>query len=388
MRLLHTSDWHLGRTLHGVDLHEAQRQMVDQVVDAARAHRVDGVLIAGDVFDRAVPPVPAVQLWSHALRELASCAPVVVTSGNHDSAVRLGAGSGLFRDGVHVVTDTSAVGTPVTWFDETGPVLVYPIPFLDPDAARHSLSDGAEPLPRSHEAVMGEAMRRVRADLAGRPGNPRSVVVAHAFCVSGPASTAERSDSERDLRIGGVDSVASTVFDGIDYVALGHLHGAQQVGEPRVRYCGSPLRYSFSEARQVKQLAIIELAADGSVTVEPLALAQPRGMATLTAEFDELLTADAYEAHVDDWLQVTVTDAARPPAMVTRVRERFPHALVVRHLPVTGPLAATSVERVPVSPREVAESFVSYVTGDDITAAELAVFDSAYELARDESRSA
>jgi exonuclease SbcD len=213
-------------------------------------------------------------------------------------------------------------------------------------------------------------------------------VVAHAFCVSGPASTAERSDSERDLRIGGVDSVASTVFDGIDYVALGHLHGAQQVGEPRVRYCGSPLRYSFSEARQVKQLAIIELAADGSVTVEPLALAQPRGMATLTAEFDELLTADAYEAHVDDWLQVTVTDAARPPAMVTRVRERFPHALVVRHLPVTGPLAATSVERAPVSPREVAESFVSYVTGDDITAAELAVFDSAYELARDESRSA
>jgi exonuclease SbcD len=140
MRLLHTSDWHLGRGLHGLDLHDAQAQMVGQITAAVTDHQVDAVLLAGDVFDRAVPPVDAVRLWGEALSNLAELVPVVVVSGNHDSAVRLGAGSDLYRQGVHLRTDVSGVGEPVLLDDEHGPVAVYAIPFLDPDLARHALA--------------------------------------------------------------------------------------------------------------------------------------------------------------------------------------------------------------------------------------------------------
>ena len=183
MRLLHTSDWHLGRGLHGLDLHDAQVQMVRQVSEAVSAYAVDAVIVAGDVFDRAVPPVAAVRLWGEALRALTEQVPVIVVSGNHDSAVRLGAGADLYRDGVHLCTDVSDIGRPVVLSDEHGPVAVYPIPFLDPDLARHSLARADEPLERSHAAVLAEAMNRVRSDLQKRRanGNMRSVVVAHAF---------------------------------------------------------------------------------------------------------------------------------------------------------------------------------------------------------------
>lgn len=396
MRLLHTSDWHLGRGLHGVDLHETQQSVVDQVIDAVTAHSVDAVLISGDVYDRAVPPVASVQLWSHALRELSALVPVVVIPGNHDSATRLGVGSDLFRDGVHLVTDLSGVGVPIQLGDEHGPVLVYPIPFLDPDVARHGLGDGGEPLERSHEAVMKAAMGRVRDDLsARRSADPaaRAVVMAHAFVVPASmtdAAEAERSDSERDIRVGGVDSVPSEVFAGVDYVALGHLHGAQRVGRDAVRYSGSPIRYSFSEVSQLKQLLIVDLGAAGLTGVRPVALEQPRSMATMSGTLDEILTSEEFDSDLDAWVQVFVTDAARPADMVARVRDRFPEALVVRHVPASGPLVerASGSAQVPVRPTEVAEAFVRYVTGGDITSAELAVFESAYEQALAEGRSA
>lgn len=385
MRLLHTSDWHLGRGLHGVDLLAAQQHVLDQMLGIVASHRVDAVLICGDVFDRAVPPVAAVRLWDRTLSALCEQVPVVVTPGNHDSATRLGVGAGLYRRGVHVVADLDDVGTPVTLHDEHGEVLIYPLPFLDPDIARHALAQRADaPLARSHEAVMSAALTRIRADHARRSQctPARTVVMAHAFVVSGPADgQPERSDSERDIRVGGVDSVPVGVFEGIDYVALGHLHGAQWVGpgRSRVRYSGSPLRYSFSEAQQQKQVSLVDLAADGSVVVQGVELEQPRGMATLTGLLDDLLTDPGLVDVEPCWVQVTVTDDARPPQMVTRVRQRFPEALVVRHVPTAGPLAAGASSHVPASPLEVAESFVRYVTGGDITVPELEAFRDAYE---------
>lgn len=391
MRLLHTSDWHLGRGLHGVDLGEAQRLMVEQIIDVATREAVDVVLVSGDVFDRAVPPVSAVRLWSDALSQLAALVPVVVVPGNHDSATRLGVGAELYRDGVHVVAEHSAVGTPILLRDDHGCVAIYPIPFLDPDVARHTLAHD-EPLERSHAAVMTAAMARVRSDVVARSTESapvRSVVLAHAFVVSGGSVDAQRSESERDIRVGGVDSVPVEVFDGVDYVALGHLHGAQRVGSDRVRYCGSPLRYSFSEAHQDKQVLVVDLGAAGVESVRSVPLEQPRGMATVSASLEELLDPERFTDVTDHWLQVSVTDTARPPEVVPRVRERFPHALVVRHVPVAGPLAAgaSASTAVPSTPMEVAESFVSYVTGGDIEPLELAAFQAAYEAALSASRS-
>ncbi len=408
MRMLHTSDWHLGRTLHGADLLGHQAAYLDHLVELARAEAVDAVVVAGDVYDRAVPPVEAVALLADALLRLSETAAVVVTPGNHDSATRLGFGADLMRPGVHLRARVADVGRPVLLADDDGPVVVHALPYLDPDAVRHVLADGPVrdddregadgpvPLPRSHEAVMAAAMRRVRADLAGRPGT-RSVVMAHAFVVGGHAS-----DSERDIRVGGVDAVPAGVFAGVDYVALGHLHGPQAIGfppevagegpgegapagsvasarAPVLRYSGSPLAYSFSERHHRKSTVLVELGPPGVVRAEPVPAPVPRRLAELTGTLDELL-GHAGEGHEDDWVRAVVTDAARPPELHARLKARFGHLLVTEHRPpagaVRGRAALVTATRDPV---EVSAEFVRHVTGADPTAAELAVLRAAYE---------
>lgn len=397
MRLLHTSDWHLGRTLHGVDLTAHQQAFLDHLVEVVREERVDAVLVAGDVYDRAIPPVESVAQLSDALRRLSEHAAVVVTPGNHDSAIRLGFGADLMRERVRVLARLDDLARPVVLPGDGHDVLVYGLPYLDPDAARHALAaTGADgPLPRSHAAVLGAAMDRVRADLTARAaaataagrGAPRSVVLAHAFVVGGAAS-----ESERDIRVGGVDHAPAAVFEGVDYVALGHLHGPQRVGDgggPTVlRYSGSPLAYSFSEARHAKSTVLVDLGPSGAPGVRLVPAPVPRRLTDLTGPLDDLLGA-AGEPHVDDWVRVTVTDAHRPADLYRRVRARFPHALVVQHQPPAreaGPrVAEVTAAR---DPLEVAAEFVQHVSGVRPTQAEAAVLRRAYEQVVAAERSA
>ena len=407
MRILHTSDWHLGRTLHGTDLLPHQGAYLDHLVELARSEGVGAVVVSGDVYDRAVPPVEAVQLLAAALTRLSEVAPVVVTPGNHDSAIRLGFAAGLMRDGIHLRARVADVGRPVELADDDGPVLVYALPYLDPDAVRSELADpvGAGPdglLPRSHEAVMAAAMRRVRTDLAARgPGSssrPRSIVMAHAFVLGGQAS-----DSERDIRVGGVDSVPAGVLGGVDYVALGHLHGQQRltfpaapdVGglpgapDPVLQYSGSPLAYSFSERTHRKATVLVDLGPGGIARdVELVPAPVPRRLAELSGPLDDLLGA-AGEPHLADWLRVVVTDAARPPDLHARVRAHFPHVLVVEHRP--GQVADGPVT-VPVTaardPLEVSAEFVEHVTGALPSPTERDVLRRAYEHVLAAGRSA
>lgn len=397
MRMLHTSDWHLGRTLHGVDLLGHQAAYLDHLVELARAERVDAVVVAGDVYDRAVPPVEAVQLLAEALRRLSETAAVVVTPGNHDSAIRLGFAAELMRDGVHLRARVADVGRPVLLRDEHGPVAVHALPYLDPDTVRHALADDEAPdgvLPRSHEAVLAAAMRRVRADLAARAAGgerARSVVMAHAFVVGGAPS-----DSERDIRVGGVDAVPTGVFAGVDYVALGHLHGPQELsfpaadGEraPVLRYSGSPLAYSFSEMHHRKSTVLVELGPDGVVGAEPVPAPVPRRLAEVTGTLAELL-GPAGDGHEDDWLRAVVTDPVRPPELHARLRARFPHLLVTEHRPPGG-VARSGAAVVTASrdPVDVAAEFVEHVTGAPPTAEELAVLREAYEFVATAERSA
>lgn len=424
MRILHTSDWHLGRTLHGVDLLEHQAAHLDHLVELTRSEAVDAVVVAGDVYDRAIPPVDAVSLLSEAVTRLAEHAHVVVTPGNHDSAVRLGFGDRLLRPGVHVRARLADVGAPVVLGPRPGaaggdgpPLLVYALPYLDPDTARHVLADAADtpdapgtegvggaptgglrPLARSHEAVIGAALRRVAADLARRrAADPevRAVVVGHAFVVGGLAS-----DSERDIRVGGVDAVPAAAFAGrgLDYVALGHLHGPQRVTVPDVggvstvaRYSGSPLAFSFSELHQRKSTALVDvgrLRTDADAAVELVPAPVPRRLAEVTGSLDELL-GEAGEPHVDDWLRVVVTDAVRPAELYARVRSRFPHALQVTHRP---PRVAEREVVAAVGPGhdplDVARDFVEHVSGHAPSEAEVVVLREAFELALAEERSA
>ncbi|MCL2466848.1 MAG: exonuclease SbcCD subunit D [Micrococcales bacterium] len=385
MRLLHTSDWHLGRCLHRVDLVEHQAAFGDHLVEVVRAEQVDAVLVAGDVFDRAVPPVEAVDLLSDLLARLADHTTVVVTPGNHDSATRLGFGAALMRERVRVRTRVAALAEPVVLADD---VVVYPVPYLDPTTARHQLAVGDQLPERSHEAVLGAAMDRVRTDLASRPG-VRSVVVAHAFVTGGLLS-----QSERDIQVGGSDSVPAEVFGGVDYVALGHLHSPQEVVGPTgtvMRYSGSPLAYSFVET-EPKSSVLVELDARQAhrrghrvrTTLVPTPV--PRTMSQVSGRLDDLLGA-AGEPFADHWLKVRVTDPARPPDMVARLRRRFAHLLVADHTPQAEDEAASCTLRSAVPPAQrpgadpvqVAGDFVAHVTGSGPSDAELAVLRSAYE---------
>jgi DNA repair protein SbcD/Mre11 len=352
MRILHTSDWHLGRQFHGQGMLTHQAAYADHLIATIEAERVDLVVVPGDVYDRALPAVDAVELADDTFARLAaSRARVVMTSGNHDSARRLGFNSRLVdAAGFHLRTVADAVATPVLVDDRHGPVAVYGIPYLEPDLLRRAWELPA----RSHQAAMTEAVTRIRADLATRSSGTRSVVLAHAFVAGG-----QPCDSERDITVGGVSLVSTQTFEGLDYVALGHLHGRQKVTET-IRYSGSPLAYSFSEADHVKGSWLVELDARGGVSAEFVEAPVPRRLARLTGTLESLL-GDARHAHAHDaWVQATLTDPVRPAQAMARLRDRFAHTVALAFAPSGG---------TPQRPRAVLEGRTDHAVSLDFVAA-------------------
>jgi exonuclease SbcD len=336
MRLLHTSDWHIGRSLHGTDLLAEQEAVLGRLADVVAAESVDVVLVAGDVYDRAVPSADAQAVLSRVVARLRRAgATVVMTPGNHDSARRLGTFSELLAaGGLHVRAETPRLDEPVLLADEHGEVAVYGLPFLEPEIARFELG---LPAARSHEAVLSEAMDRVRADLFLRPGT-RSVVLAHAFVGGG-----RPSDSERDISVGGVDLVPAAVFDGVDYVALGHLHRPQTL-TPRLRYSGSPLAYSFGEAGQPKQAWLVDLDAAGLAEVRAVPLPCPRPLAMLSGTLEELLSDPGHAAAEQSFVSARLTDAVRPADPMRRLQQRFPHCVHLEWAGATAPAERRSYQ--------------------------------------------
>ena len=370
MRILHTSDWHLGRSFHREGMLGHQAAYVDHLLEVVAAERVDLVVVAGDVYDRALPHVDAVRLADEALARLAaSRAKVVLTSGNHDSAQRLGFSSRLIdAAGVFIRTDASTVGTPVLLDDEHGTVAVYGIPYLDPDSVREPWGLAG----RSHEAALTAAMARVNADRATR--DARSVVLAHAF-VAG----AQPSDSERDISVGGVSLVPTSVFDGVEYAALGHLHGRHTLTET-VRYSGSPLAYSFSEAAHLKGSWLVDLGARGVTAADFVEAPVPRRLARVRGTLDDLLHDLTLTEHEEAWVQATLTDTVRPVQAMERLRARFPHTLVIGFEPAGG-----TRDRVPTavphgrSDHAIALDFVEEMRGAPATKAEAALLQAAVD---------
>lgn len=318
MRILHTSDWHIGRTFHGHSTLPALKEVLDVLVAEVRIRDVQVVLAAGDIFDSSTPSAEAVELLDDVLARLRDAgAQVVLTSGNHDSPARLGAKAAFARfAGIHVLARPDQLANPVTVSDEHGDVHFYGVPYLEPVRLRPAWAD-AESM-RSQRDALSYAMAMIRADAATRPG--RTVVLAHTF-VQG--AEAESCDSEQRDIVGGVDKVPVSTFDGVDYAALGHIHGRMRLAD-HVRYSGAPLHFSFSESDKPRGGWLVDLDADGLAGVEWIDLPVPRRLSVLTGTLDDLLTDPVHEGVADHWVSAILTDNTRPMNAMRRLQERFP----------------------------------------------------------------
>ncbi|MFE9327400.1 exonuclease SbcCD subunit D [Nocardia sp. NPDC052278] len=357
MRMLHTSDWHIGRTFHGVDLLADQAAALAAIAELVAAESVDVVVLPGDVYDRSIPSADAIAVCIQGFEAIrAAGAQIVATSGNHDSPTRLGAGASFAAaGGLHLRTTVAAADQPVLLSDEHGAIAFYGIPYLEPEITRAELG---VPQARSHAEILDAAMCRIRADIAERPGT-RTVVLAHAFVVGG-----EATGSERSISVGGVETVPLSAFDGIDYVALGHLHSPQTLSES-VRYSGSPLPYSFSETSHRKAVWLVDLDATGLRSVQRRDLPLVRGLSRLSGTLDELLSDAAYSEAEGHYVSATLTDYARPVDAMRKLRERFPHAVHVEWSRPEGNPELRYRERVHGRrDTEVAQSFLTDVRGE------------------------
>lgn len=326
MRILHTSDWHIGRTFHKTSTLEPLQSVFEAMVGLVEAHKVDVVLASGDIFDTSTPSADAVKMLDSVLLQIAGAgARVVMTSGNHDSPARLGA-KAVFahKSGIHVLTDSNSVADPISIPDEHGDVHFYGIPFIEPGMQRAVWAD-AESM-RSQKDALGYVMGKINGKI--KQNRNRSVVLAHTF-VAG--AEGESCDSERDI-VGGVDKVPVSYFSEFTYAALGHIHGRSTLAE-NIRYSGAPLHYSFSEANKPRGGWLVELDANGLSSVEWLDFPIPRPLSGIKGKLDDLLIDSAHADKESHWISAVITDTLQPKNAFNRLRDRFPHLVELRFEP-------------------------------------------------------
>lgn len=316
MRFLHLSDLHLGKRVCEFSMLDDQRYILEEILSLLDTHPVDAVLLAGDLYDKPVPPAEAVRLLDWFLTELADRKlPVFAISGNHDSAERVAFGAHLLAGSqVYVSPVFEGAPAPIPLTDAYGPVDIYLLPFLKPAMVRHIYPD--EPI-ESYSDALGCVLRRCAPDPARR-----SVLVAHQF-VAGAAACESEEPS-----VGGLDCVDAALFDGFDYVALGHLHSPQKVGRDAVRYCGTPLKYSFSEADQHKSATFVEFGLKGEVSITTAPLTPKHDLREVRGSYMELTDRRNYDGTaVDDYLHITLTDEQDVPDALARLRVIYPNLM-------------------------------------------------------------
>lgn len=318
MKFAHLSDLHLGKYLNQYSLMEDQEYILKQIIQRVREQDVDVVLISGDIYDRAVPPGEAVALFDDFLSELAEDQrKVCIISGNHDSPERIAFASRLIAaSGVYLSPVYQGEVQPVRLEDSYGPVNIYMLPFIKPVHVRHFFPE--EEI-HSYTDAVRSAITHMNVD-----GRERNVLLAHQF-VTG----AFRSDSE-DISVGGLDNVDADVFDHFDYVALGHLHRAQNVENNRIRYCGTPLKYSFSECKDEKTVTIVELGNKEDILVDTVPLVPLRDMIELEGEFREVVSAPFYEnVDTEAFIRLTLTDEREVLDAFSRLRSIYPNLMAM-----------------------------------------------------------
>ena len=320
MKLIHISDLHIGKRVSEFSMLEDQRVILSQILAAVKQEQADGVLVAGDIYDKPVPSAEAVQVFDEFLTRLAEMeTPVFVVSGNHDSAERVAFGARLMSGrGVYVSPVYDGDVTNFTMKDSHGEVVVYLLPFVKPALVRHVFENED---PGSYQDAVRIAVDHMNVD-----PNKRNVLVAHQF-VTG----AFRCDSEEVL-VGGLDNVDVSVFDAFDYVALGHIHSPQHVGRETVRYCGTPLKYSFSETEQEKSMTVVELKEKGSVEIKTLPFKPLRDMRRIRGTYLELTALSFYQdTNREDYIQAVLTDEEDVPDGLMKLRVIYPNLMKLEY---------------------------------------------------------
>lgn len=310
MKLIHLSDIHLGKRVNEFSMLEDQAHILKKILAVVDEEKPDGVLIAGDVYDKSIPSTEAVQLFDDFLVRLAERKlPVFIISGNHDSPERLSFANRLIdAAGIHLAPVYNGVVEPITLSDEYGPVNVYMLPFIKPAHVRGFFPDTEI---TGYSDAVAAAIGRMNIDKT-----QRNVLITHQF-VTG----AQRSDSE-ELSVGGTDNIGAEVFCDFDYVALGHIHGPQNMDSGRIRYCGSPLKYSFSEAAQQKSVTVAELKEKGTLEIHTVPLIPRRDMVELKGSYQQLTLREFYEntTYQEDYTHITLTDEEDIPDAVAKLR--------------------------------------------------------------------
>ena len=310
MKFIHLSDLHLGIRVNDFSMSEDQRYILDRILDIIDSEAPDGIIIAGDIYDKSMPPAEAVAMFDDFISSIAERKiKTFIISGNHDSAERIAFGSRIMNaGGIYLSPVYNGDIKPVVMEDEYGSVNIYMLPFVRPSAVRAFYPDDDTD---SYSSAVETAVKHMNADFS-----QRNIIITHQF-VTG----AVRSDSE-DISVGGTDNVSADIFADFDYTALGHIHKPQNIGSERIRYCGTPLKYSFSEAKQDKSVTVIELGKKGDTNVRTVGLIPLRDMTELKGSYEELMKKSFYEGtgYTEDYVHITLTDENDIPDAVSKLR--------------------------------------------------------------------
>lgn len=365
MKLLHTSDWHIGRQFHNVSLLDDQAHVLDQLIGCIDAEGVDAVIVAGDVYDRSVPPADAVALLNRTLRRICveRSVPVILISGNHDSAERLGFGAELMQGaGLHIISSLAQITEPVVIEHDGTEVAFYGIPYCGPEPVRNHFNEPVRNFDDSHSFLV-DTIKSVRSP------QRRNVLISHCFVAGG-----EVSESERPLSVGGADTVGWQPMADFDYVALGHLHAPQSRGRDHIRYCGSLLKYSFSEVNQRKGITLVTLDGEAPARIEHRALIPHRDMRVLEGGFDEILASGDGTERDQDYLLVRLTDKKAILDTLSQLRAVFPNVLHLEKpgLDVDNPARLQSRDQLKRTELELFGDFYEQARGEPMNEAQQA----------------
>ncbi|HET7580309.1 MAG TPA: exonuclease SbcCD subunit D [Bacillales bacterium] len=363
MRLFHTADWHLGKLVQGVYMTDDQRYVLDQFIEAVRLEKSDAVIIAGDLYDRSVPPTDAVDLLNEVLETivLKLKTPVLAIAGNHDSPGRLDFGSRIMKaNGLHIVGQWSQELEPIKLADSHGEVHFHLVPYAEPGIIRHVFDDDNI---KTHNDAMKAMIGSIQEKMDPAA---RHVLVGHAFVTPKGEEQENTSDSERPLSIGGAEHVDHRLFEPFHYVAEGHLHQAHYVGEEWIRYAGSPMKYSISEEHHQKGYYTVDLDSEGKITVEKRQLSPRRDVRTVEGTIAEI---EQHEIN-EDYVFVRLLDEAPVLAPMEKIRAVYPNAMhVEREVAAfsTDQAGIQTMERKKMSPSDLFKSFYQEVKGNELS---------------------